>query len=69
MKFKYKDILKNNARFMRVVENMRPMNFKHFEVECLRFHDFINNQTQWQDIKKKYLDKYDPTTGLHQHQF
>lgn len=67
MQIKYSEVLKNNIKYKRVLEYVAPLDFRDFEVQCLRMHDVINNHQQWLDIRERYLREYDPDTGLHTH--
>lgn len=67
MQIKYSEVLKNNIKYKRVLEGIGPLDFRDFEVSCLRMHDVINNHQQWLDIRERYLREYDPDTGLHTH--
>lgn len=67
MQIKYSEVLKNNIKYRRVLEYVPPLDFRDFEIHCLRMHDVINNHQQWLDIKERYLREYDPDTGLHTH--
>lgn len=67
MQLKYSEVLKNNIIYKRALEYVPPIDFRDFEVQCLRMHDVINNHQQWLDIRDRYLREYDPDTGLHTH--
>ena len=42
MQIKYSEVLKNNIKYKRVLESIAPLDFRDFEVSCLRMHDVIN---------------------------
>lgn len=67
MQIKYSEVLKNNIIYKKALELVPPLDFRDFEIHCLRMHDVINNHQQWLDIRDRYLREYDPDTGLHTH--